>query len=143
MSTNLDVEKLSGNTARAILRSLLTQECINLDLIHAAMRQNPSNELKRLTDNIHLMFCQEHNKNPCLCKYYEEEEVDTTWSEEGHTKWLDKTFSIMEECDLGSEADFTKLYGKVREAQEYLAKLKSATPHAYKMLCRFNDWKED
>ena len=140
---NLDLEKLSGNTARAILRSLLTQECINFDLIHAAMRQNPSNELKRLTDSIHTMFCRDHGHISCLCMYYEEEEVDTTWSEEGHTKWLDKTFSIMEEFELASEADFTKLYGKVREAQEYLAKLKSTTPHAYRMLCSLNDWKED
>jgi len=143
----LDIHKLSGDTARMILKSLLAQEHINTELMLSAMKHDPSNELCRLTDSIHTMFCQEHAKQSCICSYYDEESDNASktecWSQEHHARWLDKTFSLMEEFELASEADFTKLYGKVREAQEYLAKVKSSTPNVYKMLCRLNGWKED
>ena len=143
---DLDVSKLSGDTARMILKSLLVQECIDVELMLKAMKHDPSNELCRLTDSIHTMFCREHAKQDSTCCYYDEENSESTnecWQQDCHSLWLDKTFKLMEEFELASESDFTRLYGKVREAQEYLAKLKSTTPHAYSMLCRLNDWRED
>lgn len=141
----LDLEKLSGTTAKHIITAMLEKCIVSEEAIRDCLRKDPPVDLKHLVDHVHQIFCIQHGAKESSCYYYDEEGlvIDQVWSSNEHQKWLEYTLKLMEECKLGNQGDFLKLYAQAKEQQEKLTKFKNESPEAWKLLSRMNDWKEE
>lgn len=141
-NTMLDLDKLSGETAKQILKNLYSQDVICSADVREAICNEPTAEVKRLTDIIHGVLCAKQHDDT-NCPYYDEEANLYCWKQPQHKDWLEKTIVLMDELKISSEGEFTKVYGEAKRVQEILLQFKTNQPFAYKLLSKMNGWSND
>ncbi len=109
------METIINRMSKDVLACVLN----NLDItnrIPAALAKNPCNEIKRMTDLIHSVFCDlDHECGECA--YYHEDQFDTGWSQPHHTLWLSATTNAMFSCDIANEKE---LLDAINESGQFL-----------------------
>jgi hypothetical protein len=143
----MNLNDLSLESARNILSFLKDNEIISEQQLDSAMRQSVPNELKRITDTIHGLICA-YNHDPSIqdlkhnCKYYEEELLETCWTQADHEYWLHITSEILNELNISSEDSFRQILAKARDFNSTLQQFKVNQRQAYILLRRMNGWED-
>jgi hypothetical protein len=133
----LDLDKLSGDTAKQIIKSLLSKEIICPTDIRDSMCAEPTAEMKRVTDFTQMLF----NKNPEHASiYYAEESNPSCWQQPLHKEWLERTIVLMEELQVSGEDELLKVYGEAKRIQEIINNLRTTQRKAFKLLSKMNGW---
>jgi len=141
----ISIDKLSGDAARLILKSLVESGQVDEECVTNSIKLEPSADFKRLTDTLHTLFCRRPHRlvgEDNYCTYLEEDQVQDCWSLPAHQLCLNLTIKFMEEYKIANEIEFTMLYGKAKHTQEILNKLRVDEPRAYDLLKKMNGWED-
>ena len=107
------IDTLSEANSKAILQQLLKEEKVSEDDLLTYLHMNPSNEMKRMVDFMHLMFCVgDHQLD---CEYDVEGQKENPWQWSNHQLWLAKTTAMMRELGVASEHEFRTVYGHAQK----------------------------
>jgi predicted RNA-binding protein YlxR (DUF448 family) len=121
-----------GKMTEEILRELIRLGKITEEDILVARKRNPTNEMKRIVDLIHGVFCVAEHA-PHGCGYYVEENEPSAWQLTEHQVWIELTMSLMQELSIGSEREMLDCYRAARKTKE---EIESLTPQAQDLLQR-------
>jgi hypothetical protein len=115
-----------------ILSELVRLGKITNEDILTARKRNPTNEMKRIVDLIHGVFCVAEHA-PHGCGYYFEENEPKPWELTEHQVWIELTMSLMLELNIRSEMEMLDCYRAARKTKEEISSL---TPQAQDLLQR-------
>lgn len=92
-------------------------EALNPDTqkVLEALHTNPTDEMKRITDAIHGLFCNAPHTEESdeYCPYFEEDQIANTWSQPAHQAWLQQSLSLLEKFHISGEKELSRLINKV------------------------------
>lgn len=137
----MNLEKLSHSSAIAILESLLsTGQIVEGDLA-TALINNPSTEMKRVTDLVHSSMCHDvHSEKPNDCHYYLEESQGNTWGLPTHQEWLTNTTTLMSDLKIFSEGELLFAFSHIQPFLQMVARMEHEEPEALALALRVLGW---
>jgi hypothetical protein len=103
------IDSLSEDSVKAILHQLLEEERVTEQDLLTYLQLNPTNEMKRITDFVHLMFCVQNHEHQCM--YDVEGSEPACWSMQTHQLWLRIATTLLRELGIMSEKDFRIIHG--------------------------------
>lgn len=115
----MDYSSYSKEQLEAILQALSP----STEDIISAIQANPTNETKRITDIIHMLFCSgSHGKEgeEATCDYFLEEQLDGAWGLPQHQQWLREATNLMDKLAIKGEKELSRMLQKVQEVKETL-----------------------
>jgi hypothetical protein len=85
-------------------------------LIKETMVESGSPTLKRVTDILHLIACNDKHQEDSSCRYIEEEVNEDPWVMASHIEWIEKTSDIGTLCNIDDISDMEKILTGVRSS---------------------------
>lgn len=120
---------LSPETCQQVLSKLFADGVIGPKEVETAILTSPTNEMKRIVDTVHSLFCSENHEN--ICGYHKEEILEDAWTMPFHKEWFREALKLMDVIGVSTEAAFNLAYKNALVLLNNSNKLRENDPSGY------------
>jgi hypothetical protein len=141
----MEIDKLTQQTATAILQYLLDNKFFDLTDVRKAMAKRPTPEFMRTVDFIHRILCRDSHTLEASaehCGYDGESVFEECWSMPFHKHWMKEAQRLMSELGISNEAQLQVHINRAQPVLSQLAMLEVEEPAAYRLVLLVRGYSE-